>query len=196
MGIVVLGAVFVDIKGYPADVYIPGGRNAGRVEIVHGGVSRNLVEDIANVELRPTFVSLVDTTGTGADVIRKLKDHKVNTDYIRAVPDGMGTWLAVFDNGGDVVASISKRPDLRPIVEILEDQGDEIFRNADSIALEIDCDKEIVKKGFLLRRKIPQAGVCRRVQHEHRCGAAGLSALLLLLRVQPAGGGNFVLRGL
>ena len=25
MGIVVLGAVFVDIKGYPADVYIPGG---------------------------------------------------------------------------------------------------------------------------------------------------------------------------
>lgn len=53
MGIVVLGAVFVDIKGYPANVYIPGGRNAGRVEIVHGGVSRNLVEDIANVELRP-----------------------------------------------------------------------------------------------------------------------------------------------
>ena len=195
MGIVVLGAVFVDIKGYPADVYIPGGRNAGRVEIVHGGVSRNLVEDIANVELRPTFVSLVDTTGTGADVIRKLQDHKVNTDYIRAVPDGMGTWLAVFDNGGDVVASISKRPDLRPIVEILEDHGDEIFRNADSIALEIDCDKDR-KGGLLLRGKIPQTGVCRRVQYEYRRGAAGLSALLLLLRVQPAGGGNSVLRGL
>ena len=31
MGIVVLGAVFVDIKGYPSDLYIPGGRNAGRV---------------------------------------------------------------------------------------------------------------------------------------------------------------------
>ena len=153
MGIVVLGAVFVDIKGYPADVYIPGGRNAGRVEQVHGGVSRNLVEDIANVELRPTFISLVDNTGTGADVIRKLQDHKVNTDYIRAVPDGMGTWLAVFDNGGDVVASISKRPDLRPIVDILDDHGDEIFRNADSIALEIDCDKEIVKAVFYYAEK-------------------------------------------
>ena len=47
MGIVVLGAVFVDIKGYPSDVYIPGGRNAGRVEQMHGGVSRNIVEDIA-----------------------------------------------------------------------------------------------------------------------------------------------------
>ena len=153
MGIVVLGAVFVDIKGYPADVYIPGGRNAGRVEQVHGGVSRNLVEDIANVELRPTFISLVDNTGTGADVIRKLQDHKVNTDYIRAVPDGMGTWLAVFDNNGDVAASISKRPDLRPILGILEDHGDEIFQDADSIALEIDMDKEIVKKVFALAEK-------------------------------------------
>ena len=67
MGIVVLGAVFVDIKGYPLSAYIPGGRNAGRIEQVHGGVSRNVVEDIANVELRPTFVSLVDDTGMGQE---------------------------------------------------------------------------------------------------------------------------------
>ena len=153
MGIVVLGAVFVDIKGYPSDLYIPGGRNSGRVEVVHGGFSRNLAEDIANVELRPTFVSLVDDTGTGADVVRKLRAHKVNTDYIRTVPDGMGTWLAVFDNGGDVAASISKRPDLSPILDILEEQGDEIFRDADSIALEIDMDKEIVKRVFAFAEK-------------------------------------------
>lgn len=44
MGIVVIGAVFVDIKGYPLSTYIPGGRNAGRIEQVHGGVSRNVVE--------------------------------------------------------------------------------------------------------------------------------------------------------
>ena len=49
MGIVVIGAVFVDIKGYPLSTYIPGGRNAGRMEQVHGGVSRNVAEDIANV---------------------------------------------------------------------------------------------------------------------------------------------------
>ena len=91
MGIVVVGAVFVDIKGYPTYVYIPGGRNAGRVEQFHGGVSRNVVEDIANVELRPTFVSLVDHTGAGADVLRKLKDHKVNTGYVGVSRDGMGT---------------------------------------------------------------------------------------------------------
>ena len=153
MGIVVLGAVFVDIKGYPSDVYIPGGRNAGRVEQVHGGVSRNLAEDIANVELRPTFISLVDNTSIGADVIRKLQDHKVNTDYIRAVPDGMGTWLAVFDNDGDVCAAISKRPDTSPLTRLLEEKGDEIFKDCDSIALELDLEKDTVKQVLRFAKK-------------------------------------------
>ena len=53
MGIVVIGAVFVDIKGYPEGAFIPTGRNAGSVEQIHGGVGRNVAEDIANVELRP-----------------------------------------------------------------------------------------------------------------------------------------------
>ena len=153
MGIVVIGAVFVDIKGYPDAAFIPTGRNAGRVEQVHGGVGRNVAEDIANCELRPTFVSLVDDTGAGLDVIQKLKNHKVNTDYIWQTRDGMGSWLAVFNNDGDVYASISKRPDLMPIVDILDAHGDEIFANADSVVIEIDIDKEIVKRVFKLAKK-------------------------------------------
>lgn len=153
MGIVVIGAVFVDVKGYPEYTYIPAGRNAGRVEYVHGGVGRNVAEDIANCELRPTFVSLVDGSGEGRDVINKLNNHKVNTRYMRTTRDGMGTWLAVFDNDGDVVASISKRPNLMPIVDILEEYGDEIFCNADSVIVEIDIDKEIVKRVFKLAQK-------------------------------------------
>ena len=72
IGIVVMGAVFVDIKGYPLTQYYPGGRNAGRVIQVHGGVSRNIAEDIANVELEPTFLSVVDRSGISTDVIEKL----------------------------------------------------------------------------------------------------------------------------
>lgn len=153
MAIVVVGAVFVDVKGFPEDQYIPTGRNAGKVEIVHGGVGRNVAEDIANIELRPTFVSLVDDTAEGEEVISKLRNHKVNTDYIRRVKDGMGMWLAVFDNMGDIAGSISKRPDLGPICDMLDEKGDEIFRNADSIIMEIDIDKEIVKRVFRYAEK-------------------------------------------
>ncbi len=157
MGIVIIGAVFYDIKGYPTSTYIPGGRNVGRVTQVHGGVSRNVAEDIANVELRPTFVSIVDDTALGHDVIAKLKRHKVNTDYILTTPDGMGTWLAVFDNSGDVTASISKRPDLLPLVNLLDTRGDEIFSQADSIAIEIDIEKDILKRVLYYAKKYDKA---------------------------------------
>ena len=153
MSIVVIGTTFVDIKGFPEDTYIPTGRNVGRVEYIHGGVARNVVEDIANVELRPTFVGLVDDSPMGKDVLEKLKKHKVNCDYVITRPDGLGLWLAVFDNNGDVAGSISKRPNAYPMVDLLEQKGDEIFASADSVVLQVDLHKDIVKKVFELAEK-------------------------------------------
>lgn len=153
MSIVVIGDVFVDIKGFPEDTYMPTGRNVGRVEYVHGGVARNVVEDIANMELRPTYLGIVDDTPMGTEVLTKLKKHKVNCDYVLTVPDGMGLWLAVFDNTGDVAGSISKRPDAYPLVELLDEKGDEIFQQADSIVLQVDLHKDIVKRVFDLADK-------------------------------------------
>ena len=153
MAMVVVGAVFVDVKGFPEDNYIPTGRNAGRVEFVHGVVGRNVAEDIANVELRPKFVSLVDDNAEGEAVLKKLRNHKVNTDYVLSVPDGMGMWLAVFDNTGDLAGSISKRPDPSALAALLDEKGDEIFADADSIVVEIDLDKEVVKRVFKYAEK-------------------------------------------
>ena len=148
MPMVVVGNVFVDIKGFPDNKYIPAGRNSGWVEFVHGGVGRNVAEDIANVELRPRFVSMVDETAEGQAVVRKLQNHKVDTRFVAAVPDGMGLWLAIHDATGDIVSSISKRPNMDAMVEMLDQHGDEIFADADSIVVEIDMDKEIIKRVF------------------------------------------------
>ena len=153
MGIVVVGAVYVDVKGFPDDVYLPTGRNAGKVEFVHGGVGRNVAEDIANVELRPTFVSLVDDSAEGQEVIRQLQRHKVNTDYILSVPNDMGMWLAVFDECGDLAGSISKRPELEPMLALINEKGDEIFKDCDAIVVEMDIDKEIVKAAINFAEK-------------------------------------------
>lgn len=153
MGIVVVGSVFVDVKGFPEDTYIPDGRNAGHVEYVHGGVARNVVEDIANMELRPIFVSTVDETAIGKDVVEKLKRHKVDTENVWAMSDGMGTWLAVFDSSGNVAGSISQRPNLYHLYTILEKNGDAIFKDCDSIILELDVHKDVVKKTFELAEK-------------------------------------------
>ena len=87
MGIVVIGDVFIDIKGYSLSPYIPQGRNAGTVIQIHGGVARNVAENIANIELKPTFISAVDNNAMGDDVIEKLKRHKVETFPTRRSSD-------------------------------------------------------------------------------------------------------------
>lgn len=153
MGIAVIGDVFIDIKGFSTSTYIPYGRNLGTIQQIHGGVARNVAEDIANVELEPVFVGTVDDDAMGEAVIQKLNRHKVDTRYMKTVKNGMGTWLAVFDHNGDVVASVSKRPEHEAMVQILEESGDEIFANADSIAIEIDMDQEVTKKTFALAEK-------------------------------------------
>ncbi len=153
MPIVVVGTVFVDIKGFPENKYIPAGRNAGRIETVHGGVARNVAEDIANIELRPRFVSMVDDSAQGREVIEKLNNHKVDTRYVVSAPDSMGMWLAVFDSTGDIAAAISKRPTFDPMLKVLEEHGDEIFADADSIVVEIDLEKEVIKQVFKYAQK-------------------------------------------
>jgi len=153
MSILVVGAAFVDIKGFPRDTYIPDGRNVGRIEYIHGGVARNVAEDIANVELRPMYVGIVDDTPLGDAVKQKLFNHKVNVDYVLTIPDGMGTWLAVFDNNGDVAGSISKRPNMLPLVDLFEEKGDEIFSKVTTMVIECDINKEVVKKALDLSEK-------------------------------------------
>ena len=153
MAIVVLGNVFIDVKGFPEDLYIPKGRNAGSVQITHGGVGRNVAEDIANMELRPVFVSMVDDDEQGEAVIKKLRNHRVNTDYVLKTENGMGMWLAVFDSTGGISASISRRPEMSELAKLIEEKGDEIFKDADSIVLEIDMDKEIIKSVLKFAKK-------------------------------------------
>ncbi len=153
MPIVVVGNVFVDIKGFPDNKYIPAGRNAGSVEFVHGGVGRNVAEDIANLELRPRFVSMVDDTAQGTEVLQRLEKRRVDTRFVARVPDGMGIWLAVFDNAGDLISAISKRPEMSAMMRMLDEHGDEIFADADSIVIEIDVDEEIVRRVFRYAEK-------------------------------------------
>lgn len=148
-----IGAIFVDIKGYPHTTYIPGGRNAGKVRYVHGGVSRNVAEDLGNLGLSPQFISLTDFSGSGDDVLLRLEEHGVDTSLIRHVPDGMGAWLAVFDNNNDVCASISHRPDLLPLLATLQKEGSLIFSRADSVLIELDLELPLIEEIYRLKAK-------------------------------------------
>ena len=153
MNIAVIGTVYVDIKGYPLGNFVPKGRNVGDVQQFHGGVGRNIAEDVVSFGENVSLVSLVDKTGIGIDVKGRLERRGIHTGYMRSTDDGMGTWMAIFDRTGELCANISKRPNLLPIRDILVEHGDEIFTWADSVLLELDMEEEIAEETFRLAEK-------------------------------------------
>ena len=149
----VFGTVFVDVKGFAQYKYNPTGRNVGNVVFLHGGVSRNVAENLANIGSPVSFVSTFEPNGLGEEVQRHLMDCGVDVEFARFAPGSMGMWLAVMDEKGDLAGSISCQPDFSTIETIIDEQGDEIIANCANVVLEVDTTAEIAQKVFDLAAK-------------------------------------------
>ena len=142
MSITVIGTIFVDVKGIPYGGFIPDGRNPGYMLNVHGGVGRNVAEDLARLGTDARLAALTDKSALAREVIERLEKSGVDTRFVKATDAGMGTWMAIFNDKGDVAASISVRPDLSPLTALLDEKHEEIFKDADSVILEIDIEED------------------------------------------------------
>ena len=121
----VFGSVCVDVKGFSFNKYIPTGRNVGDVKIMHGGVCRNVAENLANVGCDVTFISMFENDAIGDDVRRRLAVRQVDMRYAKSVPAGMGMWLAILDENGDLAGSISRQPDFTMLEKLIREAGKE-----------------------------------------------------------------------
>ena len=149
----VFGSVFVDVKGFSFNKYNPTGRNVGDVKIMHGGVCRNVAENLANVGSEVTLVSMFENSAIGDDVRRRLAAKHVDLRFARSVPAGMGMWLAVMDENGNLAGSVSRQPDFTEMRRIVDEQGDEIMQNCENVVLEVDMKADIAEKVFELAEK-------------------------------------------
>lgn len=148
--IAVIGTTFVDIKGFPKGHYEPKGTNVGDVIYVHGGVARNIAEDMANIGIPAKLLSLVDKTGVGDDIITCLENAGVDTSAVlRTEKDGLGTWLAIMDEKNDLAGSISKQPDFGIFLKMLQKAD---IADCDSVAITIDATPEITEESVLIAK--------------------------------------------
>lgn len=151
---VVIGTTFVDIKGFSRDSYDPQGRNLGEVKFVHGGVGRNIVENFANVGMPVSYVGMTEESAIGLEVSRHLEEIGADLSYAVKAPDhGIGMWLAILDEKGDLAGSISKIPDFAYLESHLKARGEEIVRQAEAIALEVDLNEQVAEMTVNLAKR-------------------------------------------
>jgi pseudouridine kinase len=149
----VIGTVFIDCKGFSSGPYYPFGRNLGTVEFIHGGVGRNVAENLANLDVETYFVSSVDANALGREVVTRLERSGVHTPYIaEAEQRGMGMWLAVLEQDGNLAGSISHMPELNAMERIMAEKGEEMVRRSSHIALELDLNADLSSKVLEMAR--------------------------------------------
>ena len=152
-GTAIIGTVFVDIKGYPDDIYCPTGRNIGTVKMIPGGVCRNVAENFGNLGMPAQFVSSIDRSAVGLEVLHQLAASGIDTRYITEGENAMGLWLAVFDEKGDLAGSISHQPNFSALEALIRAQGDAIISACDNVILEIDMNEVIAALVLELARR-------------------------------------------
>jgi pseudouridine kinase len=143
--VAVVGTVFVDVKGFPRAAYDPRGRNLGNVHFFHGGVGRNVVETMAQLEVKTSFVSTVDPSALGQEVVSRLNEIQVDTTFVEAVDKGMGMWLAILDERGDLAGSISQMPSLEAMEESILSNEESFLKRVNAVVLEIDLNERIAE---------------------------------------------------
>ena len=155
MRIAVIGAVFMDAMGRPtAGHFDPRGRNVGRVDFIHGGVGRNIAEDLLHAGAEVSFLSSVDSSPLGDAVLSHLKAIGMDCRCVAAGPGGMGVWLVVTDLGGDVAASISQQLDFSLMERVMDEQGEACIAGCDAVALECDTSDLLFRRSCELCRKL------------------------------------------
>lgn len=144
--IVVIGTTFVDLKGFAESKYNPQGRNLGDVKIVHGGVGRNVAENIANVGMPVSYVGMLEDSAIGRDVEKHLLEIGVDLRYtVKVDKNGIGMWLVILDEEGNQAGSISKMPDISYLETFLRQYGEKIISEAEAIVLEVDLNEQIAE---------------------------------------------------
>ena len=154
MKALVLGVTFMDIKGYPFYKYDAVGTNKGRVITCQGGAARNVAEDLAHLGVKVSFPAMLDKDPFGEALASRLLEAGIDiSDAPRTEKDGTGMWLAVFNEKGDLAGSISKMPDVAPLEELLDKEGERLISGCDVVIAEFDTSERIARRTAALARR-------------------------------------------
>lgn len=153
MSVAVIGAVFMDLKAFAGENYDPHGRNVGSIRITHGGVGRNVAENIGRLGCHTSFISGVDASPLADSVLSRLDDAEVDTSKVLKGSD-MGIWSVILDKNGDVLGSISHPPETSAFDKYFDEISNSILSSSDLIAIEIDYSKAAVLKTLETAEKL------------------------------------------
>jgi pseudouridine kinase len=106
--VVVIGGMNVDTLARISGATVPGSSNPGETRTSHGGVGRNVAENLARLGSPVRLVGVVGDDAHGADLLAGLRLLDVDCSGVRRAADcATGTYTAVLDRDGGLVIGVA-----------------------------------------------------------------------------------------
>lgn len=106
--VVVVGGMNMDTLARIGGDTVPGSSNPGRTTTAHGGVGRNVAENLARLGSPVRLIGVVGDDEAGAALLDRLTTLLVDVRGVRRSADcATGTYTAVLDHTGDLVIGVA-----------------------------------------------------------------------------------------
>jgi pseudouridine kinase len=105
--VVVVGGTNMDVVARTSAPLVPATSNPGHTRISPGGVGRNIAACLGLLGASVRLVSAVGDDAFGDEVLRVTAACGADVAAVRRVPGATGTYTAVLDDRGELVAAVS-----------------------------------------------------------------------------------------
>lgn len=158
--ILVIGSAGVDIVARADNSLIPGTSSPGRVRMSHGGVARNVAENLARLGMEVVLITAVGDDSQGGKLLADAEQAGVNTEHSITIPThSTGAYVAILDEKGRLHLAIDNMRAAQSITpEHLRERGD-LFKQAQAIFVDANLPKKSLATAISLakRAKVPVA---------------------------------------
>lgn len=140
--ILVLGASIVDIIGFSKKSYHGRDSIPGNIKISLGGVCRNIAENLARVNVKTKFISILGGDSNGRHILENSKEIGYCMEHSLILKDECTpTYMAILNEEGEMESAIVDMESLNKMETSFIDSKAEIIENAEYIIVDSDNPK-------------------------------------------------------
>lgn len=137
--ILVLGASIVDIIGFSKKNYNPKDSIPGNIKISLGGVCRNIAENLARVNVKTEFISILGDDDQGRNILCNSKAFGYNMEHSLILKDEFTpTYMAILNEHGEMESAIVDMESLDKMETSFIDSKSNIISNSEYTVLDSD----------------------------------------------------------
>lgn len=129
--VVVIGGANVDVLARSGSAAVSATSNPGTTSIGHGGVARNVAENLARLGSRVELVAAVGRDALGEMLLADTAAAGVGVSHVRRIDGPTGTYTAVLDTDGELVVAVAD-------MAATDDLGPDVIASATALVTSAD----------------------------------------------------------